>query len=126
MESGKSILCDPSRAYFSTKLQSERLETLALAKELRSLLGRPIRVCDPFCGVGPALAALFSEPGLGGDVLAADRNPDAVEILLDNHRRVAPRDYPPRPSPLARNPQARLAGVADAVQLARTAALAGH
>ena len=92
MESGKSILCDPSRAYFSTKLQSERLETLALAKDLRSLLGRPIRVCDPFCGVGPALAALLSEPGLVGDVLAADLNPDAVEMLLDNLRRWDRRD----------------------------------
>ena len=36
-ESGRSILCDPRRAYFSTKLQTERLETLALAKELRSM-----------------------------------------------------------------------------------------
>ena len=125
MESGKSILCDPSRAYFSTKLQSERLETLALAKELRSLLGRPIRVCDPFCGVGPALAALLSEPGLVGDVLAADLNPDAVEMLLDNLRRWDRRDYPRSPSSLARIHQDRLVGVADAVDLAGDAAIAG-
>ena len=125
MESGKSILCDPSRAYFSTKLQSERLETLDLAKELRSLLGRPIRVCDPFCGVGPALAALLSEPGLVGDVLAADLNPDAVEMLLDNLRRWDRRDYPRSPSSLARIHQDRLVGVADAVDLAGDAAIAG-
>jgi len=125
MESGKSILCDPSRAYFSTKLQSERLETLALAKELRSLLGRPIRVCDSFCGVGPALAALLSEPGLVGDVLAADLNPDAVEMLLDNLRRWDRRDYPRSPSSLARIHQDRLVGVADAVDLAGDAAIAG-
>lgn len=126
MESGKSILCDPSRAYFSTKLQSERLETLALAKELRSLLGRPIRVCDPFCGVGPALAALLSEPGLVGDVLAADLNPDAVEMLLDNLRRWDRRDYPRSPSSLARIHQDRLVGVADAIDLAGDAAIAGE
>ena len=125
MESGKSILCDPSRAYFSTKLQSERLETLALAKDLRSLLGRPIRVCDPFCGVGPALAALLSEPDLVGDILAADLNPDAVEMLLDNLRRWDRRDYPRSPSSLARIHQDRLVGVADAVDLAGDAAIAG-
>ena len=126
MESGKSILCDPSRAYFSTKLQSERLETLALAKELRSLLGRPIRVCDPFCGVGPALAALLSEPGLVGDALAADLNPDAVEMLLDNLRRWDRRDYPSEPSPLTRIHEDRLVGVADAIDLAGDAAIAGE
>ena len=126
MESGKSILCDPSRAYFSTKLQSERLETLALAKELRSLLGRPIRVCDPFCGVGPALATLLSEPGLVGDVLAADLNPDAVEMLLDNLRRWDRRDYPSEPSSLTRIHEDRLVGVADAIDLAGDAAIVGE
>ena len=125
MESGKSILCDPSRAYFSTKLQSERLETLSLAKELHSLLGRPIRVCDPFCGVGPALAALLSEPGLVGDVLAADLNPDAVEMLLDNLRRWDRRDYPSEPSPIARIHEDRLVGVADAIELAGDADITG-
>ena len=125
MESGKSILCDPSRAYFSTKLQSERLETLSLAKELHSLLGRPIRVCDPFCGVGPALAALLSEPGLVGDVLATDLNPDAVEMLLDNLRRWDRRDYPSEPSPIARIHEDRLVGVADAIELAGDADITG-
>ena len=62
-EAGRSIACDPNRAYFSTKLQTERMETLALSKELAELLGRPIRVCDPFCGVGPALSALLAESG---------------------------------------------------------------
>ena len=125
MESGKSILCDPSRAYFSTKLQSERLETLALAKELRSLLGRPIRVCDSFCGVGPALAALLSEPGLVGDVLAADLNPDAVEMLLDNLRRWDRRPYPSEPLPLTRVYEDRIVGCADATTLCDSPSIAG-
>ena len=124
-ESGRSILCDPRRAYFSTKLQSERLETLALAKELRSLLGRPLRVCDPFCGVGPALATLLGEPGLVGDVLASDLNPDAVEMLFDNLRRWDRRDYPSEPSPLARVHDDRMVGVADATELAGDTTIAG-
>tara|TARA_Y100000588_G_scaffold49284_1_gene46406 strand:+ start:637 stop:1731 length:1095 start_codon:yes stop_codon:yes gene_type:complete len=116
-ESGRSILCDPTKAYFSTKLQSERLETLSLAKELRSLIGRPLRVCDPFCGVGPALATLLGETDLVGDLLASDLNPDAVELLLDNLRRWDRRDYPPEPAPISRLNDDRIVGVADATEL---------
>ncbi len=116
-ESGKSIVCDPNKAYFSTKLQSERLETLALARELRGLLGRPLRVCDPFCGVGPSLAILLSEPGLVSDVLASDLNPDAIELLMDNFRRWDDRRYPIEPAPISRIYDDRIIGVADAMQL---------
>ena len=42
-ESGKMIPCDPTKAYFSTKLQAERIETLSMARRLREMLGRPIR-----------------------------------------------------------------------------------
>ena len=116
-ESGKSIACDPNKAYFSTKLQSERLETLALARELRELLGRPLRVCDPFCGVGPSLAVLLSEPGLVSEVLASDLNPYAVELLMDNLRRWDDRRYPMEPAPISRIFEDRIIGVADAMQL---------
>jgi len=116
-ESGKSIACDPRKAYFSTKLQSERLETLALARELREVLGRPIRVCDPFCGVGPSLAILLSEPDLVGDVLASDLNPNAIELLMDNLRRWDDRRYPAEPAPISRIFDDRIIGVADAMQL---------
>ena len=116
-ESGKSIACDPNKAYFSTKLQSERLETLALARELRELLGRPLRVCDPFCGVGPSLAVLLSEPGLVSEVLASDLNPYAVELLMDNLRRWDDRRYPMEPAPISRIFEDRIIGVADACLL---------
>ena len=125
-ESGRSILCDPTRAYFSTKLQSERLETLALAKELRSLLGRPLRVCAPFCGVGPALATLLGEPDLVGEVLASDLNPDAVEMLLDNLRRWDRREYPAEPAPISRLHQDRIVGLADAPELQHDTDLSGR
>ena len=116
-ESGKSILCDPRRAYFSTKLQTERLETLRLAKRLRSMLGRPLRVCDPFCGVGPALATLLGENDLVGRMLASDLNPDAVELLLDNLRRWDRRDYPTEAEKISRLHEDRIVGVADATKL---------
>tara|TARA_S200000501_G_scaffold281768_1_gene265899 strand:+ start:475 stop:1653 length:1179 start_codon:yes stop_codon:yes gene_type:complete len=116
-ESGKSIACDPNKAYFSTKLQSERLETLALARELREVLGRSLRVCDPFCGVGPSLAVLLSEPGLVSEVLASDLNPYAVDLLMDNLRRWDGRTYPMEPAPISRIFEDRIIGVADATQL---------
>ena len=125
-EAGRSIVCDPTKAYFSTKLQSERLETLALAKEMRSLLGRPLRVCDPFCGVGPALATLLAETGLVCDALASDLNPDAVELLLDNLRHWDRRKYPSEPAPLTRLFDDRVVGIADATMVCENPSLAGR
>ena len=125
-ESGKSIACDPNKAYFSTKLQSERLETLALARELREVLGRPLRVCDPFCGVGPSLAVLLSEPGLVSEVLASDLNPYAVDLLMDNLRRWDGRTYPMEPAPISRIFEDRIIGVADAMQLQTNPELTGR
>ncbi len=125
-ESGRTILCDPTRAYFSTKLQTERLETLALAKELRSLLDRPLRVCDPFCGVGPAVATLLGEPNLVGDLLASDLNPDAVELLFENLHRWDRREYPKSPAPISRLHEDRITGLADATELQHDPELTGH
>jgi len=124
-ESGRAIACDPNKAYFSTKLQSERLETLSLSKELRGVLDRPINVCDPFCGVGPALATLLSEPDLVGNALASDLNPEAVRLLLDNLRRWDRRDYPTEPSPISRIFEDRVVGIADATRLREDNSLVG-
>ena len=116
-ESGMRIACDPNKAYFSTKLQSERLETLSLAKRLRETLGRPISVCDPFCGVGPALATLLSENDLVSEVLASDLNPHAIELLLENLSNWEKRQYPLDPSPIEKIFDDRIVGVANATEL---------
>ena len=125
-EAGRSIACDPNRAYFSTKLQTERMETLALSKELAELLGRPIRVCDPFCGVGPALSALLAESGLVADAMASDLNPDAIELLIYNLSRWDRRDYPPQPAPIARIFDDRVVGVADATEISGDPSFSGR
>lgn len=124
-ESGRVIRCDPTRAYFSTKLQTERLETLALAKQLRNELDRPLRVADPFCGVGPALATLLAEPDLVGDLLAADLNPDAVELLFTNLSKWDRRPYPEGAIELQQVHENRLVGMADATKLSQNPDLAG-
>ena len=90
------------------------------------MLGRPLRVCDPFCGVGPALATLLGEPDLVGEVLASDLNPDAVEMLLDNLRRWDRREYPAEPAPISRLHRDRIVGLADATELQHDTDLSGR
>ena len=124
-ESGRVIRCDPVRAYFSTKLQTERLETLALAKELREELGRPLRIADPFCGVGPALATLLTEPNLVSDLLATDLNPDAVKLLMSNLSKWDRRPYPEGAIELQQVHENRLVGLADALTLSENQEIAG-
>jgi len=124
-ESGRVIRCDPVRAYFSTKLQTERLETLALAKELREELGRPLRIADPFCGVGPALATLLGESNLVSDLLATDLNPDAIELLMTNLSKWDRRPYPEGAIELQQVHENRLVGLADALTLSENLEIAG-
>ena len=124
-ESGRVIRCDPVRAYFSTKLQTERLETLALAKELREELGRPLRIADPFCGVGPALATLLGESNLVSDLLATDLNPNAIELLMTNLSKWDRRPYPEGAIELQQVHENRLVGLADALTLSENQEITG-
>tara|TARA_B100001996_G_scaffold369910_1_gene343802 strand:+ start:1092 stop:2267 length:1176 start_codon:yes stop_codon:yes gene_type:complete len=116
-ESGLEIICDPTKAYFSTKLQTERQETLSFAKELRNLLGRPINVCDPFCGVGPAISSLLSESDLVGNLLCSDLNSEAVKILFENMSKWDKRPYPMDAAKIDWTYPNRLIGVGDATKL---------
>jgi hypothetical protein len=86
-ESGCQILCDPGVAYYSSRLQTERIATAEEAKRLSDAIGSPIRVADPFCGVGPALAHMINIPNLVTSVLATDLNPGAIRLLNENLRR---------------------------------------
>ena len=124
-ESGRVIRCDPVRAYFSTKLQTERLETLALAKELREELARPLRIADPFCGVGPALATLLGESNLVSDLLATDLNPNAIELLMTNLSKWDRRPYPEGAIELQQVHENRLVGLADALTLSENQEITG-
>ena len=124
-ESGKYITCDPQIAYYSTKLQTERLETLRFAKELRKEINRPLAVCDPFCGVGPALSTLISEKDLVGKILASDLNTSAVELLFENLQRWDKREYPSEATPIEQYYDDRIVGQADATKLSRNSNYSG-
>ena len=116
-ESGQEIVCDPTKAYFSTKLQTERIETYILAKKLRKILRRPISVCDPFCGVGPALAPLLREEDLVEKVLACDLNPQAITLLFENLTKWDKRKYPNYAKNISKLYQDRIVGCEDATNL---------
>ena len=83
-ESGHMIVCDPASAYYSTRLQTERISTAFEARRLSETIGTKINVADPFCGVGPALAHLVNIPGLVSSILASDLNPMAIKLLHEN------------------------------------------
>jgi len=91
-ESGHTIICDPTLAYYSSRLQTERIQNVIEAEELREKIGSPISVADPFCGVGPALAHLINRQNLTSQILASDLNPEAISMLNDNLRRWRGRD----------------------------------
>ena len=124
-ESGRYISCDPQLAYYSTKLQTERLETLRFAKELRKDLNRPLAVCDPFCGVGPALSTLIAEEDLVERILASDLNAAAVELLFENLQRWDKREYPTESKPIEQYYDDRIVGQADATKLSGNSKYSG-
>ncbi|MDC0327764.1 hypothetical protein OAN05_00510 [bacterium] len=124
-ESGRLISCDPKVAYYSTKLQTERLETLSFAKELRIQLDRPLSICDPFCGVGPALSTLIAEENLVGNILASDLNSSAVELLFENLKRWDKREYPTKSEKLQQYYDDRIVGLADATKLSQNPQYSG-
>ena len=59
-ESGLTIHLDPSKVYYSAKLESERLETVDVLNRFKNELNHPLSICDPYCGVGPALAHILA------------------------------------------------------------------
>ena len=83
-EFGASIIADPCKAYYSSRLANEREKTVSSAIKLRAQLGRPLYVADPYCGVGPAIIQLTRTPKLVKDFLAVDINPGAAKLLHQN------------------------------------------
>jgi tRNA G37 N-methylase Trm5 len=121
----RSIRIDPNKAYYSIRLGAERWRTVESAEKLREILGRPLSVSDPYCGVGPALVHLLKRRGLVGELLASDLNPDAVELLFDNLRRWGAPNIPQSVTPLSEVSPGWRVGVTDALELANNSELRG-
>jgi len=73
-EYGHSFDVDLSLAYFSARLSTERQRILGA-------MGEGEQVLDMFAGVGPFAITLAGKAGL---VVAADLNPAAVHLLIEN------------------------------------------
>lgn len=74
IEYGHHFIVDLSRAYFSARLSSERQRLLNQTGENEIIL-------DMFAGVGPFAITLAARAAF---VLAADLNPQAIELMLEN------------------------------------------
>ena len=83
-ENGVLISTDPAKVYFSARLSKEREDNLSVAKKLMKQLSRPLRICDPYAGVGPSLASLLTEDNLVSECYAGDLNPASFELLKGN------------------------------------------
>jgi len=83
-ESGHKYWVDPTKAYFSARLSKEREDTITSCHALRNKLGRKLRICDPYAGVGPALVPLLAEEDLIEHAWGSDLNPDAVDLMKEN------------------------------------------
>ncbi len=115
----RSIRIDPNKTYYSIRLGAERWRTVESAEKLREIIGRPLSVADPYCGVGPAIVHLVKRRGLVGELLASDLNPDAVELLFDNLHRWGAPNMPKESTPLSEVSPGWRVGVADALTLAQ-------
>ena len=121
----RSIRIDPNKTYYSIRLGAERWRTVESAEKLREIIGRPLSVADPYCGVGPAIVHLVKRRGLVGELLASDLNPDAVELLFDNLHRWGAPNMPKESTPLSEVSPGWRVGVADALTLAQDGDLVG-
>jgi tRNA (guanine37-N1)-methyltransferase len=74
IEYGHHFIVDLSRAYFSARLSSERQRLLEQAGDNEIVL-------DMFAGVGPFAITLAAQAAF---VVAADLNPQAIELMLEN------------------------------------------
>ncbi len=83
-ESGLNIKLDPSKVYYSAKLETERLETTRILLDFKQELNRSLSICDPYCGVGPNIAHILACDGLSSSILANDLNPDCMPFLFEN------------------------------------------
>lgn len=125
-ESGQTIICDPAVAYYSSRLQTERIQNAIEAEELRAKIDSPIAVADPFCGVGPALAHLVNRPNLVGQILASDLNPEAISMLNENLRRWRGCDIEESSQMKLQRNKDVWSGVQDARELAENPELLGR
>ena len=83
-EHGHTFLIDPAVAYFSTRLGTQRMRTFEAVSSFQEKKERPLVIVDPYAGVGPSMALLYTDANLVSNVYVNDMNPEAIPILKQN------------------------------------------
>tara|TARA_Y100000022_G_scaffold199064_1_gene210700 strand:+ start:545 stop:1549 length:1005 start_codon:yes stop_codon:yes gene_type:complete len=83
-EHGHEFDINPAVAYFSGRLGTQRMRTLDATSSMAKSKGRPLVVVDPYAGVGPSMALLYTDANLVSKAYVNDMNPDAIPLLKQN------------------------------------------
>jgi len=83
-EHGHEFLINPAVAYFSVRLGTQRMQTFESVSSFRKKKGRPLVIADPYAGVGPSMALLYTEADIVSKAYVNDMNPEATPLLKAN------------------------------------------
>ena len=83
-EHGHEFNINPAVAYFSGRLGTQRMQTLDAISSMSQSKGRPLVIADPYAGVGPSMALLYTDANLVSKAYVNDMNPDAIPLLKQN------------------------------------------
>lgn len=83
-EHGHEFNINPAVAYFSGRLGSQRMRTFDAVSSLSVTKGRPLVVVDPYAGVGPSMALLYTDATLVSKAYVNDMNQEAIPLLEQN------------------------------------------
>ena len=83
-EHGHEFSIDPAVAYFSGRLGTQRMRTFDAVSSMSTAKGRPLVIVDPYAGVGPSMALLYTDANLVSKAYVNDMNPDATPLLKQN------------------------------------------
>lgn len=83
-EHGFFIHVDPSKTYFSGRLSEQRRKTHKAILKFRERFQRPLTVFDPYAGVGPSMAYLYTDSTLINHAFVNDMNPNTRDLLETN------------------------------------------
>jgi len=83
-EHGHEFAIDPATAYFSVRLGTQRMRTFETVSAFREEKEQPLVIVDPYAGVGPSMALLYTEENLVSTAYVNDMNPEAISLLEQN------------------------------------------
>ena len=81
---GVTLTVDPGKAYYNARLDGQRRKFTERLLAFSLEVGRPLRIADPYCGVGPMLRSIIHHRVPIQSLLGVDLNPAAIELTHIN------------------------------------------